>query len=298
MSRKATFARLQARPLTPKFGAELRGIDLTRDLDEHVIDAVQHLIAEAAVVVIPDQALDDDQQIAFSRRLGPLEAYPAVEYLTQSKHRQIAVVSNVDPETDRLMPPLDRRRAYNDANALWHSDSSFRAVPAAMSILSAREVPPSGGNTEFADMRLPWDALPVDRKSELSRLVARHSLSYSRRRLSGFTFNEGEERAVQSVRQPLVRVHPVSGRRALYLGAHIGPIEGISDEESSALVNELQALGTRDDLIYSHQWRANDVVIWDNRSVLHRATPYLQNTYRRVMHRTVVAEPRPLIEQA
>jgi alpha-ketoglutarate-dependent 2,4-dichlorophenoxyacetate dioxygenase len=280
-----------------EFAVEATGIDLARPLDGVTLDDLVHLIAEAGVVVLPDQVLTDEQQIAVSRQLGTLETYPASSYLQPSSHPEIAVISNVDPATDELLPPLDRRSAYNDSNVLWHSDSSFRAVPAAISILSAREIPLAGGNTEFADMRPPWDELSKDEKVRLQHRTALHSLLYSRRRLGGFEFTEAEKAKTKTVRQPLVRVHPVTGRKALYLGAHIGPIDGFSESESDTLVAELQGRGTRDVEIYSHRWRTNDVVIWDNRSVLHRASPYLQGTHRRVLHRTVVAEPGPLVEQ-
>jgi alpha-ketoglutarate-dependent 2,4-dichlorophenoxyacetate dioxygenase len=299
VTRSVMFDEDQLRPLAEDFAVELSGVDLTTTLEPELVESILRLIADAGVLVIRDQPVTDTEQIRFSSRLGPLETYPSRDYLTSSAHPEIAVVSNVDPTTDEVMPPLDRRRAYNDANALWHSDSSFRAIPAAMSILSGREVPPSGGDTHFADMRIAWNSLSEDERSALAGRVGRHSLAYSRRRLSGFDFSQREaEQVVNTVRQPLVRTHPVNARCALFLGAHLGQIEGMSDEESQEAADRWQRPATAEDRIYVHRWRRGDIVIWDNRSVLHRATPYLANQHRRVMHRTVVAETGPLIEQS
>lgn len=288
---------LRIQRLMPHFAVEVTGVDLSRPVDDTTLAALVDLIAREAVVVVRDQDLNDEQQVNFSQRLGRLETFPTRGYLTASQYPQIAVVSNVDPATGQLMPPADRRMTYNDANALWHSDSSFRKVPAVMSLLSARQIPPSGGNTEFADMRVVWDELPDARKAHLEKLVAEHSLMYSRRRLGQFEYSASEQKELKPVRQPLVRVHPATGRKAFFIGSHAGRVLALPAEESAALLNELLVLGTRADRLYSHAWREKDLVIWDNRSVLHRGTPYLLNAHRRIMHRTTVSEPEPLIPQ-
>jgi len=284
--------------LMPHFAVEVTGVNLAKCADDdQTLEAIADVAAREGVVVVRDQQLVDEQQIAFSRKLGPLETYPKREYLAPSSHPEIAPVSNVDATTGELMPPLDRRMAYNDSNVLWHSDSSFRTIPAVLSLLSAREIPPSGGNTEFADMRIVWDELTDVEKVRVAPLVAEHSLLYSRKRLGRFDYTDAEKQKLRIVYQPIVRLHPVTGRRAIYVGSHIGPIQGLTPEESERLVSDLLARGTRQDRIYSHEWRPNDLVIWDNRSVLHRATPYFQNAHRRIMHRTTTSEGGPLIAE-
>ncbi|MBV8601145.1 MAG: TauD/TfdA family dioxygenase [Candidatus Eremiobacteraeota bacterium] len=282
----------------PHFAAEVSGIDLSSDrTPDATIAALRGTIDAFAVVVLRDQPLDDEAQIRFSERLGPLETIYRLKLETAAMDRHVNVLSNVDPETGRIYEPSDPRLRYWDGNELWHSDSSFKPVPAKYSILSARVVPAEGGETLYADMRLVWDELPDEHKAALRDLVAEHSLVYSR----GISnpdrafFSEEEKETLKPVRHALVREHPVTRRLAVYAGSHASHIEGLALDEGRAIIRALLERATVPERVYRHRWRANDVVIWDNRSVVHRATKFDAARHPRVMHRTTVAGDGPTV---
>jgi len=247
-----------------------------------------------AVLVFRDQHLTDDEQIAFTRRFGPLEQ--TVRSIAQNTQvaPEIADLSNVDPEGD-TMPADDRRMLYHQGNQLWHSDSSFKPVPAMASLLSAREIPPEGGETEFASLRAAWEALPVTLQQRLDDLVAVHSFAYSRSLIAPDLLLPEQEAALPPVKQRLVRENPVNGRRAVYLGSHASYILGMPLEEGRALLRDLLEHATRPEFVFQHRWRVGDCVMWDNRAVLHRGRPWDTARYRRVMHRTTVAGDGPTV---
>ncbi|MBI4637912.1 MAG: TauD/TfdA family dioxygenase [Candidatus Rokubacteria bacterium] len=281
--------------LGPGFGAEVRGLDLRMPLDDDTFAAVRDAFHRYAVLVLPGQALDDEQQIAFSLRFGPLET--SISTIRTDRKRRVARpeisdISNVDAES-RLLDPADERARYNAGNQLWHSDSSFKRVPAMASLLSAREVPPEGGETEFADLRAAWDTLPEERRTALCGLVAEHSIIYSRSLIGYRDFAEEERNALPPVQQALVRTHPATGRRSLYLGSHASHIVGWPVEEGRRLLRELLEFATQPRFVYRHAWHVEDLVMWDNRCVLHRGRPWDESRYRRVMHRTTVAGEGP-----
>ena len=205
-------------------------------------------------------------------------------------------ISNLD-ETGKLLAADDRRRMFALGNRLWHSDSSFKRVPAKYSMLHARAVPPSGGNTEFADMRAAWDALPEDRRAALRGLVTEHSLIYSRGQL-GFEDYTPEERAkFAPVPQRLVRRHAGSGRETIYLSSHIGQIQGWPRPEAMMLIRDLVEHATQRGFVYSHAWSPHDLVVWDNRCTMHRGTAYDDRRHPRDMRRVTLSDSAPTLEQ-
>jgi alpha-ketoglutarate-dependent 2,4-dichlorophenoxyacetate dioxygenase len=274
------------------FVARLTGLDLSSPLDAGDFGQVRDAFHRYAVVVFPEQPLTDEQQIAFSERFGPLEVSLRKDRLRRIDNPRISDISNVD-EKDRVFDPDDERAIYNAGNRLWHSDSSFKRVPAMASLLSGREVPPEGGETEYADLRGAWDALPAERKRRLESLVAEHSFVYSRGLIGYDQFTDAERAAVPPVSQAVVRTHPATGRKSLYLGSHASHILGRPVEEGRALLRELLEFATQPQFVYRHVWRQHDLVMWDNRCALHRGRPWDERRYRRVMHRTTVAGAGP-----
>ena len=290
---------LHVRPLHPFIAAEATGVDLRRPLGPEVAAEIEAAMDRHAVMVFPAQDIDDDQQIAFALNFGPLEAERATVDLHKHrlKHQQMNDISNLDEE-GRVLGADDRRRMFNLGNRLWHSDSSFKATPAKYSMLHARSIPPEGGETEFADMRAAWDALPEKQQARLRDLVCEHSLLFSRA-LLGFTEFTAEERAkFAPVRQRLVRRHAGSGRLSLYLSAHIGRIDFMPTPEAMILVRELIEHATERQFVHRHHWRLHDLVVWDNRCTMHRARPYDDQTYPRDMRRVTLQDSASTLEQA
>jgi alpha-ketoglutarate-dependent 2,4-dichlorophenoxyacetate dioxygenase len=286
---------IRVTPLHPVIGAEIVGVDLTRTVPPDVFAEIEAAFNRHAVLVFPDQPLTDEQQVAFSRRFGPLEVTPNYAGEKLRIRADIADISNLDHE-GRILSPDDSRRMFNLGNQLWHTDSSFKRVPAKCSLLSAREIPPVGGETEFADMRAAYDALPEERKRQLEGLVAEHSIYYSRSRIGFGEFNDDISQQLPPVPQLLVRRHPGTGRKNLYLASHASHVIGWPVEQGRALIDELIAFATEPRFVYSHRWRVGDLVMWDNRCTMHRGRPY-DETYRRVMHRTTVSDAANSVEQ-
>ncbi|HEY0526446.1 MAG TPA: TauD/TfdA family dioxygenase [Stellaceae bacterium] len=286
---------LRVTPLHPHIGAEIVGVDLTRPMPADVFAEIEAAFNRHAVLVFPDQPLTDERQIAFSRHFGPLEVTPNYAGDKLRIRADVADISNLDHE-GRVLSADDRRRVFNLGNQLWHTDSSFKRVPAKCSLLSAREIPPTGGETEFADMRAAYDALSEERKRQLDGLVAEHSIYYSRSRIGFGNFNDDISRQLPPVPQLLVRRHPGSGRKNLYLASHASHVIGWPVEQGRALIDELIAFATQPRFVYSHRWRVGDLVMWDNRCTMHRGRPY-DETCRRVMHRTTVSDTANSVEQ-
>jgi len=285
-------------PLHPHIGAEITGIDLREDLAPEIFAAVESAFNRHAVLVFPRQPLSDEQQMAFSRRFGPLETNPAYagERKKRIPHREIADISNLDVHGN-VMPADDERLLFSRGNQLWHTDSSFKYVPARCSLLSAREIPPEGGETEFADMRAAYDALPEEKKRALEGLVVEHSIFRSRS-LIGFTaFNDEIQRELPPVPQLLVRRHPGSGRKTLYLAAHASHVVGWPLKGGRKLVEELMQFATQPQFVYQHRWRVGDLVMWDDRCTMHRGRPYDDTKHRRDMHRTTVSDELNTVER-
>lgn len=267
---------LGIRQLHSLFVAEISGIDLTRTLPGGDVAAIAAAIDRYAVLVFRDQKLDDDTQLAFARHFGPIE--PPQTYSGKRRLKpEFADVSNLDAD-GRLRARDDRRRMNSLGNRLWHTDASFRRVPGALSMLFAHKVPEPGplgsGDTEFADLRAAYDALPDPTKAMLDSLVAEHSIFHSRA-VIGFTdFTEEERAAMPPVPQRLVRRHPGSGRNTLYLASHASHILDWPVPEGMLLLRELIEHATQPQFVYAHRWRVGDLVIWDNRCTLHRGRPF------------------------
>ncbi len=276
--------------LHPEFAGEMSGIDTTQPLSRDEVAAIEAGMDRYAVLVFRDQRLTDEQQLEFSRSFGALEETRGTGISKpgeQRLHPAFADVSNLD-QNNRLLERDSRRRLYSLGNMLWHSDSSFKAVPAKYSILSGRIVSRAGGDTEFADMRAAYAALDAATKAEIDDLICEHSLIYSRE-LLGFNDLTPEERAtMRPVRQRLVRTHPATGGKSLYLASHIGAIIGWPVPEARAFIRELTEHATQRQFVYAHKWRPYDMVMWDNRVTMHRVRRY-DNALPRDMRRTTVA---------
>jgi alpha-ketoglutarate-dependent 2,4-dichlorophenoxyacetate dioxygenase len=282
----------------PAFAAVVSGLDLTRPLSQEEIAAVHAGMDAFGVLVFHDQKIDDEQQLAFSRSLGPLEQ--ATGDIAAPHERRVSMdlndISNLD-RNNRILARDDRRRLFGLGNQLWHSDSSFKAVPAKYSLLSARTIPSAGGNTEFADMRAAYDALDEETKREVHDLICLHSQIFSRGTLGFTDFTEEERVKWAPVRQRLVRRHPTTGRLSLYLASHAGAIEGWPVPEARAFLRDLTEHATQRQFVYAHVWRPHDLVMWDNRVTMHRARRY-DHTEVRDMRRTTLTNEVSSLEQA
>jgi alpha-ketoglutarate-dependent 2,4-dichlorophenoxyacetate dioxygenase len=282
--------------LTPTFAARIDGADITRPVDESTWAEIRAAFEEHSVLLFRGQPLDDDTQIAFSRRFGPLEV---TRSMNPAAGTPFARQSNLDIKTGDVIPPDDRRMVYQLANMLWHSDSSFKEVPSLCSLLSARIVPPEGGATEFASTRCAYPALPLELKRRVETAVAVHDFSWSRDQIRPGFFTEKERAEYPPVRHPLVRVNPLNGRKAIFLGAHASHIVGLPMEEGRMLLTELLDHVTQPQFCYRHEWQEGDLIIWDNRCVLHRATPFDTTRHKRLMQRTTVSgDPAELARSA
>jgi len=282
---------LTTKTLHPALGVEIVDIDVTR-VDDASFQEIVAAFEEHSVLLFRGQSLTDEQQIEFSRRFGPLETTIRSIASQTGTPIHIANLSNVDAE-DRLIPAGDKRNLYNAGNQMWHTDSSFKRVPAHASLLSAREVPASGGETQFASMRVGYASLPADMQRFLEGKVAIHSFVYSRGLVDSGLMPPDHAAQVPPVRQALVRTNPVNRRKAFYVGSHACEIVGMPTGEARALLRELRETATRTDRVYTHHWRVGDLVMWDNRCMLHRGRPWDESRYRRVMHRTTVAGAGP-----
>ena len=284
----------------PAFAGAVSGIDITRPIGPENVAAIEAGMDAYAVLVFRGQDLTDEQQLAFTLNFGGLERYKTPGHVRKREDSRlgpgIADFSNLDKHGN-IMSPEDRVWFFKLGDHLWHSDSSFRPVPAKYSLLSGRIIPSWGANTEFADMRGAYDALDARTKAEVEDLVCEHSLIYSREAI-GFTDLTPEEIvAFRPVRQRLVRTHPVTGRKSLFLSAHAGAIVGWTVPEARMFLRDLTEHATQREFVYSHAWRPGDLVMWDNRCMMHRARRYDANEVRE-LHRTTVADSAPTLQQA
>jgi alpha-ketoglutarate-dependent 2,4-dichlorophenoxyacetate dioxygenase len=288
---------INVRQIHPVFVGEVTGVDLSRPLEPAVRAEIEAAIFRHAVLVFPGQTISDEQQLGFSGWFGPLET--SVRKLRPgNKDRldpHIADISNLT-EKHELMQRDDRRRMGQLANQLWHTDSSFKKVPARYSLLSARVVPPEGGETEFVDLRAAYDSLPAKLKAQIEDLVAEHWYLYSRGLIGFGDFSPEERAGLAPVQQVLVRVHPGSRRKTLYLASHAEHIIGMPVPEGRLLLRELTEYATQPNLIYRHRWTVGDLVMWDDRCTMHRGRPW-DPQHVRDMHRTTVSDELSTLEQ-
>jgi alpha-ketoglutarate-dependent 2,4-dichlorophenoxyacetate dioxygenase len=285
-------------PITPDFAAEVGDAVLGKPLAAEDLAAIRAAFTKYAVLVFPDQEFDDENQLAFARHFGPLEitVFKVRKDHKLRLHENMADVSNLDAE-NRILPTSDRQRLYNLGNRLWHTDSSFKRLPAYCSMLHARSIPPIGGQTEFADLRAAYDALPEATKRRIAGLVAEHSIMTSRAKLGFTDFDESERESFKPVPQVLVRRLQDSGRMSLYLASHAGSIRGMADAEASRLLQELTEHATQRQFVYSHRWQVKDLVIWDDRCTMHRGMEFDDQRYERDMRRATVSDVAPTCEQ-
>ncbi len=284
------------RQIGPCFAGEAVGIDLSQPLSRQDAASIHAGMDEYAVLVFREQALADDQQLAFTECLGAIEHAIGTSLRDPGKNRlptTFADVSNLDRQNKPLARD-DRSRLFAIGNQLWHSDSSFKPTPAKYSLLNAHSIPSKGGNTEFADMRAAYDALDDETKAQAEGLICEHSQIHSRGKIGFTDFTDEERERFEPVRQVLVRTHPVTGRRSLYLSSHAGGIDGWPVPEANIFLRDLNEHATQRHFVYAHEWRLGDLVIWDNRQVMHRARPFPAEEPRD-MRRTTLAGDGPTV---
>jgi len=282
-------AGLRVTALHPNFVAQVSGLDLSRGISVTQRDAIDAAMDRYAVLVIPNQSMDDRQLFELGTRFGPIEDAATSTY--QGRRRlsnpQINDISNLRAD-GTIMSADDRYRMSNLGNLLWHSDSSFKAIPARYSLLHARVIPPDGGETEFADMRAAWDALPEKAKHSAQKLVCEHSMTYSRGKIGFHDFSAEELVRCAPVPQRLVRRHPRTGRLSLFLSSHIGGIQGWQTPEALLFIQDLTEFATQREFVHRHVWSVDDLVIWDNQTTMHRGRPFDSHSYPRDLRRVTV----------
>ena len=293
---------LSIRPIDPVsrpfFGGVASGIDITRPLTRDEATQIEKGMDAFGVMVFHDQRLTDEAQMVFSRNFGELEL--ATNNLRDGKEQRlgahIADISNLDVNNN-VLARENRRRLFSLGTRLWHSDSSFKIVPAKYSLLSARIIPAKGGNTEFADMRAAYDTLDDETKAACEGLVCEHSQLFSRAQIGFGDFTDEERRQFAPVQQRLIRRHPSTGRKSLYLASHAGTIVSWPIPEARAFLRDLIEHATQRQFVYAHEWKQFNLVIWDNQATMHRGRPF-DATEVRDMHRTTVAGSRSTMEAA
>ena len=290
---------VSVRQIGPCFAGEVSGVDLRTPLTRQEAAEIEAAMDHYAVLVFHDQDITDDQQMAFALNFGEREN-PRGGNITKEKDYRLGSaglndVSNLGKD-GKPLPKDHRTHLFNLGNCLWHSDSSFRPIPAKFSLLSARVVNPKGGNTEFADMRAAYDALDDETKAEIDDLICEHSLMYSRGSLGFLDYTDEEKQLFKPVLQRLVRTHPVHGRKSLYLSSHAGLVRGMSVPEGRLLLRDLNEHATQPEFVYVHKWTLHDLVIWDNRQTMHRVRRYDQSQPRD-MRRATVAGTMPTVAQ-
>ena len=283
---------VKMRQIGPCFAAEVDGIDMRKPLSPDEVTAIHEGMNEYAVLVFHDQDISGEQHLAFTLSLGELEA-PTRASLREADDYRLPTTFNDVSNLDKNEQPFareDRRRLFAIGNRLWHSDSSFKVVPAKYSLLHARSTPSKGGNTEFADMRAAYDALDAETRAEIEDLICEHSQIFSRQQIGFFDLNEEERARFKPVRQRLVRTHPATGRKSLFLASHAGSIVGWPVPEARLLLRDLSEHATQREFVYSHKWSVGDMVMWDNRRTMHRGRSFPAHEKRDVRRTTLAGE--------
>jgi alpha-ketoglutarate-dependent 2,4-dichlorophenoxyacetate dioxygenase len=275
------------RRLTSRLGVALSGVRADGDLSAAELDRIRRTVFAHGVLLLPEQALSDDALFAFAEAVGKVVPTPNISGAPQDR---VLPLTNLDGQ-GRLRPPEDMWVRRNQANEQWHADLTFMRPRASISILYGRTVTTAGGNTEFCDMRLAWEALSPAEQARLEPLVARHTMSQSRRKYGTDNFNEDDHRRYPPVERPLVDRHRPTGRKALMVGSNIASVGGLDETASAAFLADLTARATTAENVYSHRWAAGDLLLWDNRCVLHRVTPYDSATQPRDLRAVRLYEP-------
>ena len=285
----------------PNFVGFVDGVDLKKDLDIKIVKEIDNAINKLSVLVFKDQNIDDSEQVRFTKYFGEIEASGSKSNITKAKDRRLSTdladVSNLD-KNNKPFTKDDPRRIFNLGNRLWHTDSSFKEIPAKYSLLSARNVSKEGGNTEFADMRSAYDNLESKIKNKIDTMICEHSLIYSRQRLGFDMVKELSSEEIKNftpVEQPLVRKNKVTNRKTIFLSSHIGKIKDWIRPDSMCFIDDLIEYATQLKFKYIHEWSKNDLIIWDNRQTMHRARAYDDLKENRDMRRTTVLGEEKLI---
>ncbi len=274
-------------PLTEIGGAEITGLDLSQPIDTEIKDAIKRAFLEFHILVFRDQSLTKDQQAAFSENFGTLEHHVGRLH-DGTPYPIVHSVTNLGADGKPTEKPVSKGNYY------WHTDKSYHAIPSLMTMLHAKEVPENGGDTQFANTRLGYKALSEEMKERIADMKVEHSWEASRRNVGAEPPSEEQKRERPPVTHPVVRTHPDTGEKTIYLGHHVSHIHGLAKEESDALVKELEDHTTQERYVYTHRWRKGDYVMWDNRLLLHRALPnYKVGKERRLLHRTVIIGTKP-----
>ena len=292
---------VETRTEHPNFVGFVYGVDLKKDLDIKIIKEIDNAINKLSVLVFKDQNIDDSEQVRFTKYFGEIEASGSKSNITKAKDRRLSTdladVSNLD-KNNKPFTKDDPRRIFNLGNRLWHTDSSFKEIPAKYSLLSARNVSKEGGNTEFADMRSAYDNLESKIKNKIDTMICEHSLIYSRQRLGFDMVKELSSEEIKNftpVEQPLVRKNKVTNRKTIFLSSHIGKIKNWIRPDSMCFIDDLIEYATQLKFKYIHEWSKNDLIIWDNRQTMHRARAYDDLKENRDMRRTTVLGEEKLI---
>ena len=292
---------VETRTEYPNFVGFVYGVDLKKDLDIKIVKEIDNAINKLSVLVFKDQNIDDSEQVRFTKYFGGIEASGSKSNITKAKDRRLSTdladVSNLD-KNNKPFTKDDPRRIFNLGNRLWHTDSSFKEIPAKYSLLSARNVSKEGGNTEFADMRSAYDNLESKIKNKIDTMICEHSLIYSRQRLGFDMVKELSSEEIKNftpVEQPLVRKNKVTNRKTIFLSSHIGKIKNWIRPDSMCFIDDLIEYATQLKFKYIHEWSKNDLIIWDNRQTMHRARAYDDLKETRDMRRTTVLGEEKLI---
>ena len=292
---------VETRTEFPDFVGFVYGVDLKKDLDIKIVKEIDNAINKLSVLVFKDQNIDDSEQVRFTKYFGEIEASGSKSNITKAKDRRLSTdladVSNLD-KNNKPFTKDDPRRIFNLGNRLWHTDSSFKEIPAKYSLLSARNVSKEGGNTEFADMRSAYDNLESKIKNKIDTMICEHSLIYSRQRLGFDMVKELSSEEIKNftpVEQPLVRKNKVTNRKTIFLSSHIGKIKNWIRPDSMCFIDDLIEYATQLKFKYIHEWSKNDLIIWDNRQTMHRARAYDDLKENRDMRRTTVLGEEKLI---
>jgi alpha-ketoglutarate-dependent 2,4-dichlorophenoxyacetate dioxygenase len=286
------------RQVGPCLAGEVEGLDMRQPLTRAEAQAIHAGMDRYAVLVFRNQQIDDGQQLAFTQALGPIEQAIGTSLRATADQRLPTTFADVS-NLDRANAPFardDRRRLFAIGNRLWHSDSSFKTTPAKYSLLRAVSLPSKGGNTQFADMRAAYDALDEETRAEVADMVCEHSQMFSRQLIGFFDFTDEERERFRPVRQCMVRTHPMTGRKSLYLSSHAGGIVGWPLPEARGYLRDLIEHATQREFVYTHHWRVGDLVMWDNRQTMHRARPFPVHEPRD-MRRTTLAGDGPTVAQ-
>ena len=292
---------MSIRQLGPGFVGEVSGLDLTKPLPAADIAAIHAGMDKHAVLIFHGQNFTDEQQLAYTKSLGPLEIAIGFNLRKPGDQRlaspHFADVSNLDKDGN-VYKRDDRRWQFAIGNRLWHSDSSFKVIPAKYSLLHARKLPSKGGNTEFADMRQAWESFDQETKDVCEPLICEHSQMYSRAKLGFTEYSEEEKPRFKPVLQRLVRVHPSTGKKSIYLSSHAGKIVGWQEPEAKAFLMDLTERATQREFTYSHEWQVGDLVMWDNQQTMHRSRPFPQDEPRDVRRTTLMGSASTMEQKA